>query len=67
MLTQDREPPELARLQAQAASAMARCGRRLLKDGVACADEQEHQLLLNAAIDEFLRDKLPVLKQLRML
>lgn len=67
VLTQDREAPELARLQAQAASAMERCGRRLLKNGAACDDEQEHQLLLNAAIDEFLRDKLPVLKQLRML
>jgi len=46
---------------------MARCGRRLLKDGAACADDRAHQLLLDGAIDAFLRDKLPVLKQLRML
>ena len=67
LLTQDRGQPELAHLQAQAADAMARCGRRLLKDGAACTDDQAHQLLLNGAIDAFLRDKLPVLKQLRML
>ena len=67
LLTQEPEQPDLATLQARAASAMARYGRRLLNEGAECADEAEHQQLLNAAIDEFLRDKLPVLQQLRML
>ncbi|MEG0886711.1 MAG: hypothetical protein RSH52_36395, partial [Janthinobacterium sp.] len=52
LLTQEGEQPDLASLQAQAASAMARCGRRLLKDGAACDDEAAHQQLLNAAIEE---------------
>ncbi|UQV47103.1 hypothetical protein KIV45_09595 [Janthinobacterium lividum] len=68
LLAQKRkQQPDLATLQAQAASGMARCGRRLLKEGVACVDEAAHQQLLNAAIEEFLRDKLPVLQQLRIL
>ena len=67
LLIQEGEQPDLATLQAQAASAMAHCGRRLLNEGAACDDEAAHQQLLNAAIEEFLREKLPVLQQLRML
>ena len=67
LLIQEGEQPGLATLQAQAASAMAHCGRRLLNEGAACDDEAAHQQLLNAAIEEFLREKLPVLQQLRML
>ncbi|PJC97363.1 methyltransferase [Janthinobacterium sp. BJB1] len=67
LLIPEREQPDLATLRAQAASGMAQYGRRLLKEGAACADEAAHRQLLNAAIDEFMRDKLPVLQQLRML